>query len=664
MTPSKIPEKILYGAAYYPEVWPQKEMDKDIKYMKELNMNVMRIAEFAWVLMEPEEGRYEFDWLHNIIEKLNENDIYVILGTPTAAPPAWLTEKYPEVLPVDENGVQKTHGARRHYTYNSKKYQELSGKIAEKMALEFGDKPGVIAWQIDNEFGMTRDHSDLNKKAWHSWLKERYDSIEKLNQAWGTKLWSQKYDSFSRIPTGKTDIHHHPSLMFNWKRFISDSAVNYQQIQVEKIRKHSDLPVMHNMMPGQRTDYYKLNKDLDLVATDMYHSYQIYWRIASNYDRMRGFNKGPHLLLETAPNNAGGDVTYFIHRPPGAVRAAVWMNHALGGQASLYWLWRQHSSGQEMTHGAVLHAWGKPFANYETLCRIGKELKANSQFLLDNPVKPAKIALMYSHEAEMGLREEPYLQNVDGFYKTWAQKAYKPVQDSFLHRDVIGPEAEITEYEILIISYIPYIPQTTRKKLKEWVKQGGTLVLGPMAGYRDKEWTAFTDKALGNLEEWMGINVEARLPFDDQESPLAPVKLKWRDGDKLPVNLWGDILSSDKGTVLARYQNSYVDNKPAVVENEVGSGKVVLLGTDPGPHKAQELFLRLGAEKNISPVVTGESGVIAAPREGETGAVILVNVSSEDKKIKLGQKGRDRLTNTTKCGTITMSPYEVIVLET
>ncbi|MFW6257080.1 MAG: beta-galactosidase, partial [Bacillota bacterium] len=147
MSFKQMPDEILYGAAYYPEVWPEKEMDRDIEYMKELRMNVMRIGEFSWVLLEPEEGEFEFEWLQRIIEKLNRNGIYTILGTPTAAPPAWLTSKYPQVMPVDENGVRKTHGGRRHYTYNSEIYRKLSGRIVEKMAKEFGQKEGVIAWQ-------------------------------------------------------------------------------------------------------------------------------------------------------------------------------------------------------------------------------------------------------------------------------------------------------------------------------------------------------------------------------------------------------------------------------------------------------------------------------------------------------------------------------------
>lgn len=659
-----VPSRIYYGAAYYPEVWPNALMEKDIQYMKELKMNVMRMAEFSWVMMEPEEGRFEFEWLERIIDRLHDEGIDVILGTPTATPPAWLACKHPEMFCLGDDGVSKTHGARRNCDYNSAVYRRYCSRIVEELARRFGGYPGIIAWQTDNEFNLAQSFSRESEKAWHQWLHNRYETIESLNKAWGTELWSQRYDAFDQIPMGSKRVAHHPSLMFNWIRFINDSINSFQKEQVQILRRYSSLPVMHNTMPGQKVDYSLICRDLDLMGLDCYHDYEHYWMVASNYDRMRGYNKGPHFLLETAPNNSGGNVTYFLHPCEGSVRAAIWMNHALGGQGSLFWLWRQHASGQEMTHGSVLNSWGKPATNYQELRRIGEELHICSDYLINNPVEPAKVAIMYSHEAGIGLEIEPYIGNMRSYYLEWSHRFYKPLQDSHIHRDVIYPEGDISKYEILFIPLLPFIPQYTRRALKSWVQKGGVLILGPMSGYRTEDWTAFTDYAMGDLEEWIGIHVESRLPFGT--TPMLPEKVQvvWEDGSTAPVTLWGDILSSEQGEVLARHKNGLGDGLPAIIEKQVGAGKVVLLGTDPGPEKLQQLLVKECRNKGVTPVVCGEGSVVSVPRRGRDGkGLILVNVTFMTKRVDLFEVYQDQLTGALKKGEITLEPYQVLVLK-
>ena len=223
-------KKIYYGVAYYPEVWDFSEIDRDIERMKELNINVVRMAEFAWSEMEPEEGHYSFGWLHSIIEKLHANNIDIVLGTPTATPPAWMAEKYPQIFTLNEDGIRRQHGGRRNCSYTSPIYQEKSRLIIEKMAQEFGQKPGVIGWQTDNEFHLSKDYSDLTKQLFHEWLEEKYGNIQNLNKKWVTGLWSQKYDKFSQVPLPRSFESHHSSLRYEWMRFSNEMVRKYQDI--------------------------------------------------------------------------------------------------------------------------------------------------------------------------------------------------------------------------------------------------------------------------------------------------------------------------------------------------------------------------------------------------------------------------------------------------
>lgn len=633
--------KIYYGAAYYPEAWDEKNIDADIIYMKELNMNVMRMAEFAWSKMEPAEGQYDFAWLHRIIEKLHANGIDVILGTPTATPPAWLGEKYPEIYLTTEDGQRLTHGARRNCSYTSKIYRDYSVRICEKMAEEFGRKPGVIGWQTDNEFSVSPDYSEETRLIWVDWLRNRYKTTDNLNKIWCLNLWSQAYSNFEQIPMPKKSVWHHTSLIFAWMEFTNQMIDEYQNLQLAAIRKHSTLPITHDGMPGQAVDYEKLFANLDYAAVNNYHSFEAYDLIQSNYDRMRGFNKGYFWLFETAPNNSGGGnsgSTWFLHQRPGSMKAALWMNYASGAQGAMFWLWRQQWSGQEMTHGAILSAWGKPAANQDEIKSLGDELAKSSSVLMENPVRKADAAILYSHLSNNGLNIEKYANDLR-YYQDWTYRFYRPMADNYIFRDVIYPSADINSYKLIFMPLLPYIPEEFQERLKKWVENGGVLLAGPMSGYRTKEWNQFTDRQMGEFENWMGITVESFLPIGTQRREKEiPFLLSFDSSlqiEQQEASLWSLALSSDKGKVLSSYTTGHHEGKPAIIENKKGKGKVVLLGTDPGKEAMGKLLLHYAGEAGITPDATGDPGVIVVPREGSSKGYVLVNISYEPKTIKL-----------------------------
>mgnify|MGYP001110530862 CR=1 FL=1 len=662
-------KQLYYGAAYYPEAWDFKTVDEDIERMKELNMNVMRMAEFSWALMEPSEGNYQFEWLHDVIGKLHANGIDIILGTPTATPPAWMAEKYPEIFVMDETGQRRQHGARRNCSYTSQVYRDFCRKICVEMAKEFGEKKGVIGWQTDNEFHLTADYSRESEILWHEWLEEKYQSIDMLNSIWVTNLWSQKYDSFHQIPMPRTDIWHHPSLRLDWKRFITDQVVIFQDIQLEAIRQFSDKPITHDGMPGQSMNYPKIFENLDFMAVNAYHSFPVYNRVQINYDRMRGYNMGMHWLFETAPNNSGGGSegkTWFIHQPNGAMRAALWMNYALGAQGSMFWLWRQHPAGHEMPHGSMISSWNKPTANYDDLKALGAELKEFSPLLMNAPVKPAEIALVYSHENDEGLRIEQYSNNIR-YYTDWTERFYRPVSDAFLHRVVIHEYADINDYKIIFAPLMPMISPEFNKKLKEWVEAGGILIAGPMTGYRSEYWTSFTNHALGNFSEWSGIYVDSRIPIDAYNVDYDDVlKVYLTGATDIPMQvcgLWSEALMSPSGKILARYKHGMHDEHAAIIENKVGKGKVVFLGTDPGEEIIEKLIVTYAAEQGIKPLAAGEKNVVVVPRaDKDANYMLVVNIENNTKNIIFDHSMVDLVTSENiGAGSYKLEPYQVMI---
>ncbi|KQX52400.1 beta-galactosidase [Paenibacillus sp. Root444D2] len=265
-----------FGVDYYPEHWPGDRWPLDAKMMREAGMNTVRLAEFAWALMEPEDGFYDFTWLDRAIEVLTKEGIQIILGTPTAAAPKWLMDKYPDMYPVDVYGLTKGFGTRRHYCPNNKIYRQYSVLIARRMAEHYKDHAHVVAWQIDNEFGGAC-YCKSCLQAFRVWLAHKYGTIDKLNTEWGTVFWSHTYrhwdeiilptysssDGFSQNAGARqllsTPYNHNPGLLLDYQRFFSDATVAYQRLQIEEIRACTDLPITHNLMGHfSELDYFVL----------------------------------------------------------------------------------------------------------------------------------------------------------------------------------------------------------------------------------------------------------------------------------------------------------------------------------------------------------------------------------------------------------------------
>ncbi|MEM9325870.1 MAG: beta-galactosidase [Bacteroidota bacterium] len=638
-------ERLYFGVAYYPEAWEMETVDEDIVWMKKANINVVRMSEFAWSLMEPEEGQYDFGWLHEVIEQLHASDIDVILGTPTATPPIWMAEKYPEMFIVDEHGHARGHGSRRNTNYVNADYVRLSKKICREMAKAFGNKPGVIAWQIDNEFHLSSDFSEDTERCWHQWLENRYGTIGELNRTWATNLWSQRYQAFEQVPMAGRDLWHHSSLRYNWKQFISDLVVDFQKVQVEAIREYSDLPITHDGMPGQQINYPDLFENLDFVSTNFYHNYSAYGRVQTNFDRLRGYQKEKmHWVFETAPNHSGGGKkgqTWFIHQPPGSLRAILWSHLALGGQGLVFWLWRQHPAGQEMPHGAFLSAWGKPFANFEQLSALGGELADYGSQLLNSEVTPAELAILYSHEATMGLTIEE-ISNGVRYYNSWTEHFYRPLSDAFLHRDVIHQDVSLDRYKVLFVPLAPSLDAGFVERMKTWVEGGGTLILGPMSGYRSENWTAFRNHALGDFGRWTGIEVEHRLPIDSYNvKDLGPAQISFNEGmidGEVEAQLWTEALSAGDGKVIAQYTNGWQKGMPAIMERPIGEGKVVYLGTAPSNQAMQSILVRYAEAAGIAPLASGDKDVLVVPRQkdGESYQFV-INLANDQRSVILNQ---------------------------
>jgi len=632
-----VPQPPYVGVSYYPEV-AGDEIDRDIRQMKDVGVNMVRMGDFSWSRMEPDEGKYDFKWLHQAVDKFTAAGIAVVLCTPTAAPPVWLSGKHPEILRVSAAGQTIGHGGRRQNCPNSPTYQKYSVGIAERLGTEFAKSPAVVAWQVDNEF-WDECFCPRCGKAFHAWLKKRFGTIEALNKAWLTVLWSQEYQSFEQVPLPnpqRVGGRHHPSLRAAYRHFMSDSYIAFCNAQARVLRDKTGRPVTTNAHNPvyQRIDYEALFSGLDIVCTDSYADAGALLRYAFEADWMRPLGKR-FWLAETSATHAAatsvGDRDSLVFTP-GALRAKMWLTYALGGEAVSFWLWRAHWAGQELEHGSVVYPWGDECANTGEIRAVAAELAAHADWMRTTRPKPAAVAMHYGVPTQWQFEVSPI---ADGFnYDSSITGFHRLLSETGISRDVIMAGAPVDKYQVVLSPYLPAIDADLMKRMRSFVEQGGTWVLGPLSACRTPEATAHKDACYGaDFEKWLGIHVRHRL------TPGGVTKLK-AEGETTGCRLWCDAyeLRQTDRRVLAAYSGGPLDGLAAVVECPIGKGRVILLGTQPDDAWLKKLIGRLAPRAGIE----SDSGVVVAERvtaEGKPAGAVIVNTRRESATYQYGKSG-------------------------
>ncbi len=663
------------GAAYYPEAWPVEQIDEDIALMKKAGMTVMRIGEFAWNIMEPEEGTYNFGWLHNVVDKLGEAGIASIMCTPTCTPPAWMTEKYPDILPLYENGSRMQHGGRRHSCNNNPEYRKYTEIIVAKIAQEFGNDENVIGWQIDNEIcpkgemetRMGRDGRGcccpVCQKKFRDSLREQFKTIDNLNKAWGTNVWSQSYQSFEQIPYPKTDTWHHPSLQTAWMLFKADSCIEFIGMQADILHKYAKQPVGTDMLPSGSISFAKMHKKLDVCQMNHYTSTGQSRRAVFMMDFARTVKEGvPFWNTETATCWHGG-FEAKSYRGQDYCRGNSWLPIALGGEATLYWLWRNHWSGQELMHGSVVNSYGRPMFIFNEVVDVTSGFNTAKDFLNSTKVNKPEFALHFSNKALWMFKFQPQTLRFD-YMESLFNQCYKPVTEMQLRCDVIEPVTDIDDYKIIYSPFLPALDEEgLRERLITWIENGGTWVAGPMTDNRTVHAARFLKKPFGSIEEWAGIYCEHEIPFDKLDFTLS-----WTDGGVSTgaINYCGFSTADKEAEVLAVYDNGPLKGLAAVTQRRIGKGKIIVLGTMLDPDSLKKLIGDIALHAGIKPVAQASSNILYAPRSGsENGARGAVAVELENRPgyIIFDKPVIDILTGDTLQGKIEVKPQSVFVLK-
>lgn len=491
------------GCCYYPEHWPEERWAIDAQLMVESGLSWVRIGEFAWSRLEPKPGQFQFEWLDKAIETLANAGLKIVLGTPTATPPRWMLEIYPDMLAVDRQGRERGFGSRRHYCFSHQGYRQACADIVESLAQRYGSHPAIQAWQTDNEYGChdtVRSYSEAATSEFRLWLKRRYQTIERLNEAWGTVFWSMEYGSFNEIGLPNLTVTEAaPCHELDFKRFSSDQVVSFNRIQTDILRKFTSAALIHNYM-GRivEFDHFAVGADLDVASWDAYPLGFLEdrcdlgdaWQArfvrqgdpdfqAFHHDLYRAVGRGRWWVMEQQP----GPVNWAPFNPvplDGMVR--LWSLEAIahGAEVVSYFRWRQLPFAQEQHHAGLLTADGRVAQGLLEARQTAEDLAT----LGEVKQLPAAVAILFDYESAWAWQTQPQGRSFDYFRLVFEQ--YRALRRLGVNVDIVDRRCVGEQhYKLLLVPGLMSVDQTLLNQLKQASQM---LLMGPRAGSRTADF--------------------------------------------------------------------------------------------------------------------------------------------------------------------------------
>lgn len=612
----------IHGADYNPEQWlHSKEIwDEDMKLMKEAHCNEMTVGIFSWAELEPEEGKFNFSFLDEIIDKIYENGGRVVLATPSGARPRWLADKYPEVLRVREDKHRERFGARHNHCYTSPVYREKVRIINTKLAERYGKHPAVVAWHISNEYGGSC-YCDLCEEEFREFLRKRYDNdIEKLNHAYWSYFWSHKYTSFDEIEFpgehGEYSIH---GLNLDFKRFVSYQTTDFMKAEIEAIRAVCpDIPVTTNMMPGHYpTNYYEMAKYFDIASWDSYPNWhngnqmEVAYSIAFWHNFFRSLKNRPFMLMESAPGLVNWKPYNKLKRP-GMDRLQSLQAVAHGSDTVQYFQWRKSRGSVEKFHGAVVdHLGTNETRVFKAVQSTGATLKAIDEVC--GSVVNARVAIIYDWENVWALDDSQGFARNDKKYRHICEKYYYPLWKRGIAVDIISAHGDFEKYDFVIAPMLYMTDKDTIQRITSFVENGGTFYATYMLGMVNESDICYLGGfPAENLKEVFGI-------WNEEIDTLYPgEKTEILSDEKIFEGVeYSELIHARGAEVLATYNSEFYAGMPAMTVNSYGKGKAYYQAFRDTGEFWDAMVTRILGEMGIENTLTGElpEGVVAHKRE-------------------------------------------------
>ncbi len=635
--------QFLYGVCYYPEHWEEEMIEDDLKRIKDTGLNVIRMGEFAWSKYEVEEGIFDFDFLISAVELASKYDLKVILGTPTAAPPAWLTEKYPETLAVTYDRQVMHHGSRQHVNHTSEKLRELSKRIVRKMAESVKGYENVIGWQIDNELncGLELSYAEADAKAFRKWLKNKYGSLKALNKAWGNVFWSLEFTEWKQISVPKpTPTKENPSQLLDYRRFYSDMTIEFSNLQTEVLREVTPAKfITHNGLFNV-IDYDKYIKEgLDFLSYDSYPHFGERNRVGDgqkwsrNLSRVRGYDS-KFIVMEQA-SGPGGQVDYLLPTPePGQLRLWTYQSIAHGAFGILHFRWRTCPYGaEELWHG-ILDYDNQDNRRLKEVKQVAAELNEFGDIFYEAETV-TEVAILSDFDNKMNDQIETYIKSDEN-------EIYQGLRAENIGVDIISDIELIDNYKVIFCPRMMIVDDSILEKFEQFAEKGGTLVFSARSGIKDKNNHYYRQEFPGKLRKLAGITVKdfSMIPEKDYNQSIKLGE------DILKPEQLVEIIETESAQSIANYTNRYYNGQTAASENKYGQGKVIYYGSFFSKDSVRKIIYGLKSDlnSNLFKEIPEEVEIVKLETASKL-YYLLLNYSDKSVRIDLGAEYINLLTD-------------------
>ncbi|NMB45512.1 MAG: beta-galactosidase [Firmicutes bacterium] len=672
----KLP-KIWYGGDYNPDQWPREIWHEDMRLFKLAHIDVASLPIFSWALLQPEEERYEFGWLDEILNLMAKNGIYACMATSTAAHPAWMARRYPDILRVDFQGRKRRFGIRHNSCPNSPTFRYYSKRLASKLAERYKDHPTLIAWHVSNEYG-GHCYCENCERAFRVWLQKRYGSLDELNERWGTRFWNHTFYDWEEIVLPNILSEHlserdptrtaFQAISLDYQRFMSDSMLECYLEEYQAIKEHTpDLMVTTNFMGTYKfLNYFAWAPYQDIISINSYpSSREDMSNVALRYDLMRGLKEGkPYMLMEQTPSQQNWKPYNSLKRP-GVMRLWSYQAVAHGADTIMFFQLRRSRGACEKFHGAVIsHAGHENTRVFRECAELGRELAELGDVLIDSRID-ARVALLFDWENWWALElssgpsvELKYLPQIQKYYKAcWSQNI--PV-------DLINPNMSMDKYDIVIAPVAYLLQPGYAQRVEEFVSQGGTFVTTFFSGIVDNDDRVVLGGYPGELRKVTGIwaeEIDALFP-DIRNAIVIPEAFPELAGNH-ETGLLCDLIHAETAEVVGTYASDFYAGRPALTRNKFGQGWAWYVASDPEQSFVNRFIRHLCTEKGISPIMETPEGVEATQRhkDGQTFTFVL-NHNADSVEVDLGiESCTDLLSGNELKGKIELPGRDLLILK-
>ena len=670
-------KRLLHGGDYNPDQWLDYPdiLKDDLRLMKLANVNTMTVGIFAWSALEPTEGNYNFEWLDKIIDDVYNQGGRVILATPSGARPAWMSEKYPEVLRTNDRREKMLHGGRHNHCFSSPIYREKTQKMNYKLAERYGNHPALIMWHVSNEYSGDC-HCELCQENFRDWLKNKYKTIENVNKAWWGPFWSHTYTDWSQIESpssiGENAVH---GLNLDWKRFVTDQTIDFYENEAKPLRELTpNVPITTNFMadtddliPFQSLNYDKFSKHVDILSWDCYPAWHNDWETTKDLatkvgfinDLYRSLKQQPFLIMECTPSGVNWHNVNKAKRP-GMHTLASMQLLAHGSDSVLYFQWRKSRGSSEKFHGAVVdHDNSEENRVFKEVSQVGEILDKIKE--IKGSMKQSKVAIIYDWENDWALKDAQGFGKESRRYPQTLQSHYKYFWDKNISVDVVTPQQDLSKYSLVVAPMMYMMTEETMDRFRDYVKNGGVLVGSYLSGLVNETDLTYLGGWPKTLQEIYGIDVKEI----DTLYPKDKNIIKFGN-ESFEVVDYCTIIEAKEAEVLAKYEEDFYKNTPAITKNNLEKGKAYFIGARTNQEFLSKFYDKIVKDLDINEVedFISECGISIQIRENKDEKYYFVmNFTEEEKNIEIKGSYLNLISGKMMERLNLMKPYDVYVLK-